>query len=128
MKKRVVDYIKLKNHTDASVNLSALKGLKRFGKILKFSNISIILIGGTFLLLSKYREIEETLVNGKQTFLKKIENNPRNETLFKTAHQNLIFEYSDFKDFNSKEDMTGITDARHKLITNWAEGVVLETC
>jgi hypothetical protein len=128
MKKRVVDYIKLKNYADASINSSALVGLRRTNKILSNSVKFVLLLGGTFLASAKFREIQETLNNGKALFNKKIENNPRIESLFKKSHQKLILEYSDNKEFNKKEEMTGIFDARFKLINKWAEGVVLETC
>ncbi len=128
MKKRVIDYIKLKNHTDASINSSALVGLRRYNKILKNSIKFVLLLGGTFLGLTKIREIYETINNGKTAIHNKIENNTRIESNFRKSHQNLVLEYIDNKDFNKKEELTGIFDARFKLINKWAQGIVLETC
>ncbi len=128
MKKRVIDYIKLKNHTDASINSSALVGLRRYNKILKNSIKFVLLLGGTFLGLTKIREIYETINNGKTAIHNKIENNTRIESNFRKSHQNLVLEYIDNKDFKKKEELTGIFDARFKLINKWAQGIVLETC
>jgi hypothetical protein len=78
--------------------------------------------------MSKIREIHETITNGKTAFFKRVESNPRIESLFKRSHKKLFIEYSDNKEFNQKEEISGIVDARYKLINKWANGLVLETC
>ena len=129
MKRRVVDYIKLKNHLDMTINNSALVGLRRYNKMLKnILGFSVVLGVGAFLIVSKITEIDYTLTEGKKTFFKDIESNSHKESFFLKAHIKQMLEYSDNTEFDIKEDQSGISRYRHKLIRNWAQGLVLETC
>ena len=73
MKKRVVDYIKLKNQLDLTINNSALDGLRRQNRILRnITKLSLIFGIGSFVILAKLNEIEYILTMGKKKRLNAI--------------------------------------------------------
>ena len=129
MKRRVVDYVKLKNHMDLTINNSALVGLRRQNRILRiFIKSSLFLGFGSFIIYSQMNDIENTLTIEKKNLLKQLQNTEKHKKSFIKGHLLAKDEYKNDKDFVLKENDSEVTFYRNKLINHWASGAVLETC
>jgi hypothetical protein len=126
--KKVVDWIKYKNLKEASINYSALKGLKRVNKILsriiKFGLIGFLFYSGIQTCYLKYKQIMENEINDLENQLKR---NPNLKKLYLQNHLKLSLDYVNRDDYVLSEDKADITYYREKLLKN-ATGLVLETC
>ena len=95
--KREIDHIKLKNLKDTSINVSALKGLRRINNVIRKSllfGISISVFG--FLATAYYRNVIYAITEGKKIFLEKLNTMPNKEKLFLDGHSKLVEEYLNY--------------------------------
>ena len=126
--KRVVDFFKSENQIKLNSNSSIIGLNYKYFSPSKSMRYFVLIGIGSFLILSKWVEVEYVLTQGKRTFLEEFEKNSHLETSLMKAHLGMMIEYTDDYDYTLKEDMTGITDYRYKLVNKWATGVILETC
>ena len=128
--KRVYDWIKYRNIKEATVNYSALKGLKRINKILSFfirTSLAGVFIGfGFYALYTHYIDIFNTRINQLEKMINAEEEDER-KIVYLNSHIKLAIDYGRNQIMDQVEDKTGITYYRDKLLKN-ASGLVLETC
>lgn len=126
--RKVVDWIKYKNIREATINYSALKGLKRVNSILsgviKYGILGFFVFAGTWYAIKSYRE---TMQEGIKYFENKLNSLPDKERIYLNNHIKLSLDYANPKDIINAEDNLGVTYYREKLLKN-ANGLVLETC
>lgn len=126
--RKVVDWIKYKNIQEASVNNSALKGLKRVNNILsRFLKYGLIGFFVGFGALTYYKYFQDVLKNGIKNLEEKLNSADNKERIYLLKHRKLSIEYGNMKNIYRAEDKMGITYYREKLLKN-ATGLVLETC
>lgn len=126
--KKVINWIKVKNIQDNSINFSALKGLSRINKTMK-TFIALIVLGsfGGYIYTFLRDEIDYTLGEGRQKFLHYVKYLKFKENSFIEGHRQNLPEYFDVKKIELAEANSGILDLRRKLLS-YAQGNVLETC
>ncbi len=128
--KKVIDWIKYKNIKDATINNSALKGLKRVNKILlkflKISVISLTLYFSSKLLYIHYQDVFFFRIKNLENSLNSLTEDQK-KIMYLNNHMKLNIEYGYAQEMDKSEDKTGITYYREKLLSK-ASGLVLETC
>jgi hypothetical protein len=128
--KRVYDWIKYRNIKEATVNYSALKGLKRVNKILSFfikMSIAGVFIGyGCYALYTHYIDIFDTRIKQLEKMIN-TEGEDERKIVYLNNHIKLGIDYGRNQIMDQVEDKSGITYYREKLLKN-ASGIVLETC
>ncbi len=128
--KKIYDWIKYNNIKDATINNSALKGLKRVNKIvsrfLKFSFFSLFVYFGYKISLKHYEDVFHNNIKNLEKSLNLFSEEER-KYAYLNNHIKLSLEYGNSSEMNSIENKTGIAYYREKLLQN-AKGLVLETC
>jgi hypothetical protein len=128
--RRIYDWIKYRNIKEATVNNSALVGLRRVNKIIStFIKISFagMFIGyGLYAMYTNYTEIFEKRIKSIERMID-TEGEDEKKIVYLNNHIKLGLEYGRIQEMDAAEDKTGITHYREKLLKN-ASGLVLETC
>jgi hypothetical protein len=126
--KKILDTIKLRNYNEASMNLSALKGLRRINTTLsRFIKLGLaLLISGFsyFKLKSHFNYIMNNSVKNLEEKVTKLQNI---EKFYLERHKNLMLDYAVKESIDNSEESFGIIDVRNKYM-KYANGLVLETC
>lgn len=123
-----IDYKALRVQQDASLNLSAFKGLNRIYRYINRFTLSIIAglaAAGMYSVIN--RAIHQYRYEYRDQFLSLIENTEELDGIMKTKQSQSVVDLIDMKNFYLKEAQTGILKYRYKLLSK-AEGLVLETC